>query len=80
MSKWISVKDKLPSMYKEVWIYTSTYGVRVGCLVESVSYADGKEYLRTTVWQALGLSSTIPLKRVTHWMPLPEPHEAPNLD
>ena len=52
---WISVKDRLPELYKDVWIYVPKYGVRQGYRIEQVIYADNLEYVRKIYWKEFGL-------------------------
>ena len=77
---WISVKDRLPELYKDVWIYVPKYGVRQGYRIEQVIYADNLEYMRKIYWKEFGLEIYLQETEVTHWMPLPEPPKAPNLE
>lgn len=73
MSEWISVKDRLPERagldddmteYVIVCEKSSTGGYVSVCGYEKDGWSD---------WDNFG---TIDPKRITHWMPLPEPPEA----
>ena len=62
MSQWISVKDKLPTHNEWVLAFD---GSKMGvCWADISSY----DYLFM-----FGMDSTQQFKRVTYWMPLPEP-------
>lgn len=73
--KWISVKERLPELNKNVIVYcfdpvhNSTYNdikedfIRIACLIE---FEDNSERIRR--WHGHGSSHS----SVTHWMPLPE--------
>lgn len=57
MTKWISVKDELPAINKNVLINSLQDGVTVG-------YYDSRVWFNISeVWAV----------EATHWMPLPEP-------
>lgn len=62
MSKWISVKDRLPSHNE--WILAFDGEKMCVCWFD-LSYHD---YLFM-----FGMSSSQQFRNVTHWMPLPEP-------
>lgn len=61
MSEWISVKDRLPEAFRPVIVCREKgkgeYVVEQGC-------KDVKDW-----WKVYGTRT----KKVTHWMPLPEP-------
>lgn len=57
MSKWISVKDRLPEKCSEVLIFNGNFGV-----------ATYKHPFNVSDWWDGDAS----WKEVTHWMPLPE--------
>lgn len=65
MSEWISVKDRLPE--------------RKGCYLATVRHwVDCKPVVREIFWNGTDWLSCekrleVSPKRVTHWMPLPEP-------
>lgn len=58
MSEWISVEDRLPTVANE-------YIVTNGSAVSTLEWNDGK-------WWSVVLGQNVPLKNITHWMPLPE--------
>lgn len=61
--EWISVKDRLPDLHKEVLIYCYPHkAINFGHLAINGPDVKGKHCV---VWAGL-----LP---VTHWMPLPEP-------
>lgn len=60
MMKWISVKDRLP----EAWTWVLI------CLSAEISIA---YYIPDGFWKIEYNENTLPAKRATHWMPLPEP-------
>lgn len=69
MAEWISVKDRLPGDYQMVIGYTPSDGYMfVGDCVS------GKGWTQWRIFTALR-STKIVKKKVTHWMPLPEPPE-----
>lgn len=63
MSKWISVKDKLPKEFRQVIVCREKakgeFVVEAGC-------KDVQDW-----WKVYGTRT----KKVTHWMPLPAPPE-----
>ena len=59
MSEWISAKDKLPEPYEDVLVYGQT-NKKNNLLRYKVDYADDRGvFVRS--------------RKVTHWMPLPQP-------
>lgn len=60
---WISVKDRLPKVKKNVLVY-GEYGVSVAFL-----YCDNKH------WYITDTEEWDEVQGVTHWMPLPKPPE-----
>lgn len=64
MSKWISVKDKLPKEFQQVIVCREK---AKGEFVVEAGYKDVQDW-----WKVYGTRT----KKVTHWMPLPEPPEA----
>ena len=65
---WIDVKDKLPELHKEVFVYSSKNKIRTQChLVINGPDAKGKHCV---MW-AGGL-------KVSHWQSMPEPPEDNN--
>ena len=63
MSKWISVKDRLPEKEKEILI-VSDNEVKIGIWSNDCF---GEKFFTTNFEQYLNADN------VTHWMPLPEP-------
>lgn len=59
MTEWISVKDRLPECFTEVFVYTDRYG---GMLEMA--------HIGVRGWMQNG---AILIPNVTHWMPLPPP-------
>lgn len=59
MAEWISVKDRLPETFTEVFVYTDRYGGRLEMA-----------HIGVQGWIQNG---AILIPNVTHWMPLPEP-------
>lgn len=70
-NKWISVKDRLPEEKKMVLAYTPVDGFMfVGFYDKSSkSYRLSKEWCIVTAMRGIQKVT----KKVTHWMPLPEP-------
>jgi hypothetical protein len=67
MSEWISVKDRLPEIGKEVL----TFSLENGHIFFDCAYVDDDGVFADwfASWSARSL------EHVTHWMPLPEPPE-----
>jgi len=63
MSKWISVKDKLPKEGNEILIFNIIYYKPI-----SIGYLKNNNFFDL-------IDSTMTPIKVTHWMPLPEPTE-----
>lgn len=64
--KWISTKDRLPELYKEVLVTRETGGV-------SISYLSVNR-IGDYYWIGL-VGNTFPLSYVSAWQPLPVPYE-----
>ena len=64
-AEWISVKDKMPELDKNVLVHNSD-GCRVVCLKE---YSDGIEWHHQS--DSCGCCNTFDTE-VTHWMELPD--------
>lgn len=69
MSKWVSVKDKLPELNKRVLIY-GYEGCSTGCLVDSDS-----SFWSFDPWDFDALENCA--HHITHWMNLPESPKYP---
>lgn len=63
--EWISVKDKLP---EKRWLYITAYNP---CIWEDVVSSEQK--VDTDYYRGNGLCAKNKYRKVTHWMPLPEP-------
>lgn len=61
-TKWISVKERLPRYAERVILYDSNHRVIYTGIRESTG-ANGEVFTETMEYS----------RRVTHWMPLPEP-------
>ncbi len=65
MSEWISVKDRLPERDGRYIVFTDRNCVTTARFYVPMTFHDG--YCRKGGWQYN--------RKVTHWMPLPEPPE-----
>lgn len=80
MSRWISVKDKLPETY-ETYDFTGesvevSRTVIVNIIERSISYTCCAVYMKQDGWITESWDSSEvgrPLSDVTHWMVLPDP-------
>ena len=64
MSDWISVNERLPSMYQDVLVYMPSYEYSNIAIDRVVELKGAKMFSRHYI-----------VSYVTHWMPLPEPPE-----
>jgi hypothetical protein len=65
MSKWISVKDRLPNDGDEVLIHNGNYHW-IGCFeLENNGFMCGEDHQ--------GYERFYSIEEATHWQPLPEP-------
>lgn len=64
MDKWISVKDRLPEPLDSVIFYAPKQS-------KDCSMDIGEGFIDSGEW--CSVREDIDLKKVTHWMPLPEP-------
>lgn len=75
MSKWISVKDKLPSELEEVMFFYIIYGNKIFNQHNDIAKRDIVcGHIEKGIWHICYLYSSLPLSNevnVTHWMPLP---------
>jgi hypothetical protein len=64
---WIKCSDRIPDLYKRVLVNIKDVGIAIAHYTEDMCVCD---FLITSVDQ-----HTLGLKKITHWMPLPEPPE-----
>ena len=73
MTKWISVKDRLPEAFEPVLVFTTQFPIHVhsGYWIKRKDLPDGR------MWNIKGSSGGIntrcEVRPPTHWTPLPEP-------
>ncbi len=72
MNEWISVKDELPKINQDILVADNLKQVKASYLGVDIL---GVKYWHT-VEQRYDFNSGF--KRVTHWMPLPDPPEVEN--
>lgn len=72
MNNWISVKDRLPEMVRNVLV-SITNDTTDGSVCEVIHQIDGEFLLPAEL--ATRRMKARPCVGVTHWMPLPEPPE-----
>jgi len=75
MSKWISVKERIPEQLKPILVVVNGVVQNVTYEYDSDSYVDGYALYQIHFFDEEG-EFYIPAEKVTHWMPLPEPPEA----
>lgn len=68
-NEWISVKDRLPTVYTFCWVYDADGYTQTAYLT------DGTDAVGNVIvyFQEASGSSCSLIDNVTHWMPLPEP-------
>lgn len=69
--KWVSVEDELPEDYRMVLCYTPVDGYICVGFYRTYNWA-GKKLTKWNIVTAMRSTKTL-TKKVTHWMPLPEP-------
>lgn len=65
MSEWISIKDKVPPVGKEVLVYRSRGLIEIQHRINE-EYPDNIDIYNRYVWSDQGIANDI-----THWMPIP---------
>lgn len=66
MSKWIKCSEQMPEETDDIIVACSD-----GIVISGISYSSRKGFYMA----ALEYDSDVPIKDVSHWMPLPEPPE-----
>jgi hypothetical protein len=79
MTKWISVKDRMPEPYDSVLVYSNCH-LNKDCCWHVAFYSDGNdEWLIQLDYPENSFKEknlgAVSISLVTHWMPLPEPPE-----
>jgi uncharacterized protein DUF551 len=74
---WVSVKNELPPQYDYVLIFVSNPGTNERCPI-GIARHDGDVWqpLEDNIGACMDGSWVYEIKRISHWMPLPNPPRA----